>query len=241
MFKTAFKILVLIGVTAYLIFALTTLNHPAKHSQCIGVDITVTDTTFLNEDGVRQILINKKLSPEGLSFDDIHLAKLESCLVASSLVRNALCYQTPEGKVAIRVTPRKPILHVLNSDGDDFYIDDMGGSMPRQERATDLVVMTGNVPKATAPELYARLGMIINADTFWRSNIEEIHVDNSGEIQLTPRLGSHIIILGDTSAVKDKLHRMRLFYDKAIGHAGWNRYKTISLKYDNQIVCTKWE
>lgn len=239
--KTAVKILILAGVTAYLIFALTTLNRPAEGVLCQGMDINVEDTAFISADDVREMLIAHDMLPDGRRFEDIHLAAMESCLVASSYVSKALCYQTPDGRIAINVTPRSPILHVLNSRGEDFYIDNSGGTMPRNGHTADLLVMTGNVARATAPALYADMALTLNADTFWRSRIEEIHVDEDGELLLTPRLGNHTIILGDTSAIADKLHRLRLFYEEAMPKAGWNRYKTISLKFDHQIVCTKWE
>lgn len=241
MFKTTIKILILLGVAAYLVFALTTFNKPSEPVRCQGVDISITDTSFINVDEVRQILTDNKLVPEGKLFDDIPLAEIESCLVASPYVSKATCHQTPEAHMAILLTPRKPILHVLNNAGEDFYIDNSGGTMPRRDHTCDLLVMTGNVPRKTAPALYSNLGTIIQTDTFWNHRIEEIHVDADGELQLTPRVGNHIIILGDTADIPDKLRRLRIFYEKAIGHAGWNRYKTISLKYDNQIVCTKWE
>ncbi len=241
MFKRLIKIAALLGVAAYLIFALTTINRPAQPSHCKGLVINITDTDFVNDDEVRQILHANKLFPEGQSFDDISLAVMESCLVASPYVQQALCYQTSEGKISINLTPRKPILHVINNSGEDFYIDNCGGTMPRAGHTTDLIVMTGNVPRKSAPALYSSLGNTINADTFWNHNIEEIHVTATGELQLTPREGNHIIILGDTSAIADKLSRLTRFYDEAIAKAGWNRYKTINVKFDNQIVCTKWE
>ena len=239
--KTAFKLIVLFGVAAYLIFALTTLNRPSETLLCQGMDISIADTGFITPADVRALLEAQGMLPEGRNFDDIRLADMESCLVASSYVSQALCYQTPEGKIAVNIKPRKPIIHVLNSLGEDFYIDNSGGTMPRSGHTADLLVMTGHVDRATAPALYTDMALTMNADTFWRSRIEEIHVDPHGELLLTPRLGNHTIVLGDTAAIADKLHRLRLFYEEAMPQAGWSRYKTISLKFDNQIVCTKWE
>ncbi len=46
----------------------------------------------------------------------------------------------------------------------------------------------------------------------------------------------------DTIALDDyetKLQNLKLFYDQAIPIVGWEKYSVISLKYKNQIVCTK--
>lgn len=241
MFKTAIKILILLVVAAYLVFALTTLNRRSKPRQCEGLDITLEDTGFVNENDVRQLLVRNKLFPEGQPMDNISLARMESCLVASPHIAEALCYQTVDGKVAINITPLRPILHVINNEGQDFYIADNATTMPRADHTADLIVLTGNVPRKTAAKLYTELGLRLTDDPYWNREVAEIHVTQRGELQLMPRQGHHTIILGDTSALDDKLRRLRLFYEEGLNKVGWNRYKTISLKFDNQIVCTKWE
>ena len=242
MYKTLLKIVILLGVAAYFIFALTTLNRPKQEPECKGLDIVVKDeqqTDFVNENEIRELLVKKKMFPEGKALKDIDLAQMESVLVASPYIDQALCYTTAEGNVTIQVTPRIPIMHVLNSAGEDFYIDNVGGTMPRAHHVIDLIVMTGNVKRATAGKLYSPLAQVLCADPYWRDQIQEVHVDANGEISLTPRVGNHIIILGDTSKIEDKLSRMKTFQTEGLDKAGWNRYKAISLKYDNQVICTK--
>lgn len=242
MYKTLLKIVILLGVAAYFIFALTTFNRPQQEPECKGLDIVVKDeqqTDFVNENEIRELLVKKKMFPEGKALKDIDLAQMESVLVASPYIDKALCYTTAEGNVTIQVTPRIPIMHVLNTAGEDFYIDNVGGTMPRAHHVIDLIVMTGNVKRATAGKLYSPLALALCADPYWRDQIQEVHVDADGEISLTPRVGNHIIILGDTSKVEDKLCRMKIFQTEGLDKAGWNRYKTISLKYDNQVICTK--
>lgn len=241
-FKTFIKVAILLGVLAYFIFALTTINRPDEEQVCKGLDIVVDDqqqTGFIGENEIRELLVKKKLFPEGKALKDVDLAQLESVLVASPYIEQALCFTTAEGNVTLQVTPRVPIMHVLSAAGEDFYIDDHGGTMPRGHHVIDLIVMTGNVKASTAGPLYSPLAKTITSDPYWCDKIEEIHVDANGEISLTPRVGEHIILLGDTSNISDKLNRMRIFQTEGLDKAGWNRYKTISLKYDNQVIATK--
>lgn len=240
--KTLLKIVILLGVAVYFVFALTTLNRPKQEPECKGLDIVVNDdqrTDFVNENEIRELLVKKKMFPEGRALKDIDLAEMESVLVASPYIDQALCYTTAEGKVTIQVTPRIPIMHVLNAAGEDFYIDNVGGTMPRAHHVIDLLVMTGYVQRATAGALYTPLATTLNADPYWRDQIQEVHVDAAGEISLTPRVGDHIILLGDTSNIKDKLSRMMTFQSEGLDKAGWNRYKTISVKYAGQVIATK--
>jgi cell division protein FtsQ len=52
-------------------------------------------------------------------------------------------------------------------------------------------------------------------------------------------VGDHIIQLGDASELDSKLSRMRTFYTEGLDKAGWNKYKTINLKFHDQVICTK--
>ena len=52
-------------------------------------------------------------------------------------------------------------------------------------------------------------------------------------------MGDFTIILGDTSCLQDKLSRMQTFYTEGLNQVGWNRYKTLSVKYAGQVVATK--
>ncbi len=244
MYKTLLKVLILAGAVAYLIFALVHFNRPKRDPDCTGLDITVYDehnTQFINDNEIRELLVQKKLFPEGQALKDIDLAQMESVLVASPYIDRALCFKTIEGKISIQVTPRIPVLHVINGAGEDFYIDNLGGTMPRGHHTIDLPVMTGAVDRHTAGKLYSSLGVTLANDSFWAEHIGQLHVDANGDIELTPTVGDFTIILGDTSCLEDKLSRMQTFYTQGLSQVGWNRYKTLSVKYAGQVVATKRE
>ena len=206
------------------------------------MDIIIKDeqcTDFINENEIRELLVSKKLFPEGKALDDIDLTNLEKVLTASPYIDEALCFKTAEGRVAIHLTPRVPVLHVLNSEGEDFYIDNRGGTMPRGHHTIDLLVMTGNVPSAKAGPLYSNMGKRLGSDPYWSHQIQEIHVRADGDIELTPIAGDFTILLGDTSNLDDKLSRMRTFYSEGLDKAGWNRYRLINLKFSGQVVAER--
>ena len=79
----------------------------------------------------------------------------------------------------------------------------------------------------------------IHDNDFWNKQIEQITVSSKDEVTLYPRVGNHTIVLGNTQNYKDKLDRMLLFYEKGLPKVGWNKYKTINLAFNGQIVCTK--
>ena len=64
-------------------------------------------------------------------------------------------------------------------------------------------------------------------------------MDPSGQVELIPRVGNHVVLMGSADRYKDKLHRLHFFYKYGMPKVGWNKYKTINLSYEGQIVCIK--
>ena len=52
-------------------------------------------------------------------------------------------------------------------------------------------------------------------------------------------MGSHKIILGSAHDLEKKFEKLKVFYRKGLEKVGWDRYQTINLKFENQVVCTK--
>ena len=58
-------------------------------------------------------------------------------------------------------------------------------------------------------------------------------------IELVPRVGNHLLILGSADDLENKLDRLFNFYGKGLDKIGWNKYRSVSVAYANQIVCKK--
>ena len=78
----------------------------------------------------------------------------------------------------------------------------------------------------------------IQADTFWNSQISEISIDSPGMFELTPVLGDQRIILGSTAKVSDKLNNLFLFYKNVLNRIGWDKYETLDLRFNGQVVAS---
>jgi cell division protein FtsQ len=86
-------------------------------------------------------------------------------------------------------------------------------------------------------DLY-KLALYIDNNDFWRSQIQQVYVNERQDMLLIPRVGSHTIIFGKSDNMDMKFNKLKLMY-KAFNVIGWNKYKTINLKYNNQVICTK--
>ncbi len=87
-------------------------------------------------------------------------------------------------------------------------------------------------------DLY-ELSKFIYEDDFWRAQIEQIYVNNEYEFELIPRVGAHLIYFGSIENYKIKFRNLRAFYLQGLNNVGWNKYDKISLKFENQVICTK--
>lgn len=240
--KTFLKLLVLLGLATYMIFALTLLNTPEEGAVCKSVEVVIDDslqTGFVTPAGIQRRLTQAKLYPEGCKVDEVDLGRLEKTLTKDPYIDRALCYKTADNRICIHVTPLTPILRILTDTGEDGYLDTKGNMLPRGEYSIDLPIATGHITPEYARKNLTVLGRLLQNDAFWNRQIQQIHVTAKGEVELTPRVGNHIILLGPPTNVREKLARMRTFYTEGLNQVGWNKYATISLKYDNQIICTK--
>lgn len=81
----------------------------------------------------------------------------------------------------------------------------------------------------------------VGKDAFWSAEIVQFVADTTsiGEISLSiiPRSGNFVIKFGTLENRGAKLAKLRKFYDKGLPNVGWNRYKTIDVRYDKQIIC----
>lgn len=83
----------------------------------------------------------------------------------------------------------------------------------------------------------------IENDSFWRAEIVQIVAStmSSGdiELELVPRTGRHTVLFGTVDDVEEKLDKLLAFYQKGLTNIGWDNFRTISVKYKGQVVCTR--
>ena len=154
-------------------------------------------------------------------------------------IKNVECYKTPSGAVCIEITQREPILRVMNN-GQGYYIDREGEIMPVSPSFTTYVpVATGAVDETLAKGALYDFALFLRKNAFWNAQIEQIYVDYNEDIELIPRVGNHVILLGKLDNYEFKLNKLLSLYKNGFSRTGWNCYRQINLKYDDQVVCTK--
>lgn len=81
----------------------------------------------------------------------------------------------------------------------------------------------------------------ISNDSFWSAEVVQVVATGGGakpmQIAIIPRSGRFTVDLGTMENLNKKLKTLRRFYDNGLSNVGWNKYRSISLRYDGQVVC----
>jgi len=241
--KKILSILAVVLLAGYLVYASVSMTDRHEDTRvCLGVDLHITDSLhfdLIDEDMVLATLQEHSLDPVGLPLEEIDLEKVEATLLLHPLVGKIQCYKTGGDMLRINISSKVPLVRVMNSRGQDFYVDSKGEILSQRSLAVQLPVATGYIDRRFASDELLRVVRAIDRSEFWKAQVEQINVTREGEIQLVPRVGDHLLILGTADDVEHKLDRLMNFYAKGLDNVGWNKYRSISVAYENQVVCKK--
>lgn len=255
--KKTFIITLDFAIGIYLVFAFTKLNKPDESNLiCTKVNINIQDEMtngFLDAKEIKKRLKAKKIYPLEKPLNKISTRHIEETLMQSPFVKSAECYKTQDGLVDINLTQRMPIVRIKSINNEDYYVDDHYQIMPNTKYTSDMIIATGYINKWYAQKYVSLLSKALMTNELWRNQIEQINVLQDKGIELVPRVGNHVVYLGnlpEANAVekreKDiqdfvnrKMSRLENFYKYGLSKAGWNKYSYINLEFDNQIICKK--
>lgn len=218
---------------------------------CTNVKILIPGAdNFIEREEIDAILNQSQGKLIGRKLEMINLQDIEKSLKANPYIAFATVYADMDGIIHIEVQQRQPILRIINSNDQDYYIDRNGLKMPVSGNFTANVLVangrimehfTGKVDTLItklAADLY-KTALYIKSDSVWDAQIEQLFVNDKSDIELVPRVGIQRIILGSADSLEIKMNNLLAFYKQAMPKVGWDTYKTINIKYTNQIVCEK--
>lgn len=252
-FKFGKQILWLAAVVAVTIFIVSAIEQKeASPVQGVFVNIEPLDKDDLlitNEDVLLSIDRSFGVPLEGIPISNLNVARLERVLEEDPFILDANVFVDAKNYVNITIEQREPIIRVVDNNGLNYYLDKDGFRMPLSKHFTArALVVTGNLPPYTPDFLEKENHGLKNifeladkllGDEFFSAQIEQVYVSNTREIVLSPKVGDHQILLGKYNDIDEKLEKLVTFYKHALPYEGWNKYKTINLKFKDQVVCEK--
>ena len=185
----------------------------------------------------------------------IDMTKLRQMLDKNPWIAYSRAYIDLNDTMYVTVKEYDPVVRVYNNDGYSVYVTRNGFVIPTSPHYTPhLIIASGNYnfdtltrPSNIADTIYQNTGLAealalakaIEKDKFLKENIGQIYKNTNNEYEVIVNNLPIQVILGDTCAVYNKLQRLKIMLEKYNGTVEIDDYKTMNLKYKNQIVCTK--
>lgn len=228
------KILVTVVLFGFLLsFSLKRFNNAKMENVSINMNQGKTPVYFVDEKDIKELV--KQYNPTR-KIGDINIPELEKKINLIPFVDSANVYLNLNGNLNVDIKQRVPAFR-LNKDGKDFYVDKKGVEFPISKNfSLPSMLVMGDVK----PSEYEALGDLIekiDKDDFSKKYFIGITKEKEDYNLLTSD-GNYKVEIGDLDNIDLKVRGFKTFVEKYLVDQNTQKYKKISLKYDNQIVTT---
>jgi len=248
-----------VGLLAFLAFEIYALQLDAE-TECSELKVELHNKNnypvLTSEEEIHTELLEKYLPIENQKKKNLDLAQIEKNAGRIAYLQSYDAFFYINGIMVIRASPRKAVLRVYNKAGQHFFLGADTVVMPlSSQHSLRLMLANGNLPKLSnsyfnqseneamnLPDIYKKIFILatkIQEDVFLDALIDQIYVRSDQEFELIPKVGVGFIEFGTIDDIDDKLKRLKIFYTEGKEKIDWTIYKSINLKYKNQVVCTK--
>ena len=229
--------LVLIGCLGFL-YSFSSIRNQQKKVTEIIVEFEDGDNNFLTHAMVNKLLIQNQETVQNQAKSVIDLYNLENNVSKNPYVEKAAVFLTVQGVLKSVIKQRTPVARVINKK-DSYYIDKEGVKVPLSDNYSARVLLVSGVKdEDDVSEILPLIDTILK-DNFLRKEVVGIEKSDANEYQFSVRSGNYKIDFGNLTEVDVKFKKLKAFYNKTFEDETIQIYKTINVKYHNQVVCTK--
>lgn len=225
----------------FIVFSMWYFTVNTEDKVCHEMEIAFSEhknNMLISQHEIALMLEQNELSPIGKSLRRIKSEAIEQALYKNKMIKSVECFKSPSGLIKIQVEQRSPKFRVVGAGS--YYVDEDRKVMPISPNyAAYVPVVSGRVTVSFATGDLFDFVFFIDQHPFWSAQIEQIHICDDQKIELVPRVGDAIVMLGTLDNYQAKLEKLRKLYVYGFNEIGWNRYKKIDVQYKDQVVCTK--
>ena len=254
------KILLLIAVVVVVVVANVSHKNAAIKGVAVTVDYSGNDTLVTAEQ-LRGDILGKYRDISTQSVGKADLDGIGNLVRANPFVDEAEVSVAVSAEVLVHVTQRSPLLRVYTKNSQ-FYLDTKGRYMPLSTvnnqrviiangyikkdfpgnpKDLDLEALVAGNPQAENYDIVRiyRLAKYMAADKKSQVMFDQIYMNSDGDLEIVPKLGNHVVVLGGTDKLDEKFENLYALYGKGFSKTGWDKYSVVNLKFNGQIICTK--
>jgi cell division protein FtsQ len=241
-----------LSAAALFVVVLTSAIKKQNQLVCRNIQVKIdydSGLAFLTEAEVKD-KINYLSGGEitGKPLARIDFSGLEKDIRKNPFVNDAEVFVDQEQDIVVDIVQKRPILRVINNDGVSYYISEKNERIPLSNNFTSHVAIAlGNVEmhtdtkrdSAVQTALY-KLILFVRKDEFLNALVDQVYVRENGDMEVIPKIGRQTIVFGAVDdEMAEKFDRLKVFYNEGMRKTGWDKYKTIDLRYRDQVVCEK--
>lgn len=258
--KKKIAIISVLSILAISGILFTIVMHGKQSCKEVKIQINYDNSLpFIKDYEILNIV--KSVYPEihSTEISEINLSEIKAAILINPYIESANLSMDLNGNLHVKIKQKKPLARVFNKKGESFYITYDKRLMPISSFGSErVVVASGEINTSyndsiVIKELFSadnsiensilfkiyKTAIHISKNPFLKAQIDQIYITEKREIELIPRVGDQLIILGDINDLEIKLQNLEMMYQQGFQKVGWEKYSIINLKYRNQVVCTR--
>lgn len=220
------------------LYSFTTDRNGVRKIEETVVEFEAGDNNFLTHSIVDKLLIQNKEFVKNQPKRVVNLHFLETNVSANPYVEKAVVFLNVNGVLKTVIKQRKPIARIVDKS-KSYYIDKYGIEIPLSVNFSARVPLVSGIKESEDINELIKLIKVIESNDFLVKEVIAIQKNAQNEYVFTVRSGSYKIIFGKLENENEKIKKLIAFYNKALVDKTIKNYKTINVKYHNQVVCTK--
>ncbi|MGH2552725.1 MAG: cell division protein FtsQ/DivIB, partial [Chitinophagaceae bacterium] len=205
------------------------------------------NNSFIDKNDIEQLLMKQTNSNiRGQFIASFKLHELELVLEKSTWISDAELYVDNQDILHVTVIGKEPVARIFTVEGNSFYIDSMGCTMPLSEKMSARVPMFTGFPDKK--KYSSKDSMFLNEvrvianficnDSFWMSQAAQINITPERNFEMIPVVGNHLVKLGKSENIEQKFYRLMVFYKQVLSKTGFDKYKIIDVQYKGQVIAS---
>jgi cell division protein FtsQ len=224
---------------------------------CKGLNVVISDSLtnrFVSAEDVRKYIDSEFGEYVGCHIDSIDLRKVEEILDGKSAVLKSEAYTTKDSMLNVTVTQKKPVVRFQKGTKGFYAVEDCSLFPLQSTYTSHVMVVDGHIPLKIEhgylgkPDTEAgcrwlndivELVKYIEASKTWKSKIVQITVLEDSDLLLIPRVGQERFLFGQPCDIEEKFEKMGIYYRSIQYSKGEGAYRTVDLRFKDQIVCRK--
>ena len=253
-----YSVFALVFIACFVFYSV--LSRDKKYSEIVYRIEYPSDTLFTEKEFSQYV---DKICPSiiGRLIDSVELPDLEKKIEKYPYISNADVINN-SGTLIIKAEQEKIIAKIFNNKGEQFYLAESGKLVPKSKNtAGRILIANGNISKRYEADFFVtdtlknkskslldifKMACFIENNPFWKAQISQIYINNKQEIELIPTIGDHVILFGNISSadnmneiIKQRFDYLRILYIEGFKITGWEKHKTINLKYGARVACER--